>query len=92
MFAADGKPAAAAYADLTFVAFVHGYLIVIEFEKDTQIKAQMSHHLEELMEDTDLYRWKRVRAYHAAGLNQLEQYRSSWSDTDHKLRLCSNLN
>ena len=52
-----------------------------------QIKALMSHHLEDLMDDSDMYGWTKVQSFHAAWLNQIEQSTSSWS----KLRLCRNL-
>ena len=63
--------------------FVRGYSMVLNFETDTRVKAKMSQCLEDLMDNTDLYGWNRVCAYHAAWLNQLEQDRCSWSDTDH---------
>ena len=69
LFAADGT--LVVYRDLTLVEFVQGYSIVLNCEMDTRVKAQMSQHLEELMEDMDLYSWNRVCAYHAAWLNQL---------------------
>ena len=65
--------------------------MVLNCGMGTRVKAQMSQHLEEVMEDTDLYRWNRVRAYHAAWVNQLEQDRSSCNGTEHKLRLRRNL-
>ena len=85
LYSADGKPAV--YDDLTMVAFVQGYFIVVNSEMDTQVKAQMSQHLKELMEDTDLYGWDRELGFHAAWLNQLEQGRSTWGDSVHKLRM-----
>ena len=51
----------------------------------------MSQHLEELMDNTDLYGWTRVQSFYAAWLNQIEQGRSSLGDTDHKLQLHKNL-
>ena len=86
LYSADGKPAV--YSDLAMAAFVHGYLIVVNSEMDTQVKAQMSQHLEDLIEDMDLYGWDKVCPFHAAWQNQLEQGRSTWGDSDHKLRLC----
>ena len=56
-------------------------------ETDNRIKALMSHHLEDLMEDSDVYIWLRVQA----GLNQIEQGRSSWGDETNKLLLRRNL-
>ena len=45
----DGKPAV--YGDLTLVTFFRGYLMVLSMETDTRIKAHVSQHLEDLMED-----------------------------------------
>ena len=70
LYSASGKPAA--YDELTMAAFVCGYLIVVILE-DIQVKAQITQHLEELMEDTDLYGWERVCHMHSAWLNQLKQ-------------------
>ena len=53
---------------------------MVKSEMNTQVKAQMTQHLEERMEDT-------VHAFHVAWLNQLEQGRSTWGDSDHKLRM-----
>ena len=58
MYSADGKPAT--YWDLTLAALVQGYIMVHEMEPDTRTKAFMSCHLEDLMEDSDLYGWPRV--------------------------------
>ena len=80
LYSADGKPAV--YSDLTVAAFVWGYLIVVNYEMANQIKAQMTQHLEELMENTDLYGWENVCTFHAAWLNMLEQGRSTWDDSD----------
>ena len=55
VYTANGKPAN--YGDLTLMAFTRGYLMVLDMEMDNMIKALMSHHLEDLMEDSDLYGW-----------------------------------
>ena len=52
VFTADGKPAV--YSNLTLTAFVRGYLMVFSIEMDMRVKALISQHLEELMENTDL--------------------------------------
>ena len=54
MYTAEGK--LAIYWDLTLPAFVKGYVMVLGMEKDTRIRAHTSQHLEDLMEDADLYR------------------------------------
>ena len=89
MYTADGKPAV--YGDLTPVAFVMEYRLVLGMEKHTRIKAHMSQHLEDLMEDSDLYGWTKVWLFHSAWLNQIQQGRSFWGDTDSKVRLLRNL-
>ena len=85
VYLADGK--LAVYGDLSLAAFVRGYLIVVNSDMDTQVIAQMSQHFEECMEDTDLYGWDMVHAFHAAWLNQLEQGRGTWGDVDQKLKM-----
>ena len=87
VFTADDKQVV--YSDLT--AIVRGYLMVLGMEMDMKVKAHMSQHLEELMDDTDLYGWIRVWSFHAAWLNQIELGRSSWGDIDHQLWLHRNL-
>ena len=37
--------------------FVHGYLTFLE-EKSDEVKGYMLAHLQEVMEDTDMYCWK----------------------------------
>ena len=46
--------------------------MVLSMETDTRIKAHMLQHLEDLIEDSDLYVWTRVQSFHAGWLNQLE--------------------
>ena len=43
----------------------------MEVEKQA-LKSHMARHLQELMADIELYGWKKVRAFHAVWLNQLE--------------------
>ena len=50
----------ATYGDLMLVAFVRGYLMVLNMEPDTWTKGLMSHHLEDWMVDSDQYGWPRV--------------------------------
>ena len=42
------------------MAFVRGYIIVLDMETDNRIKALTSHHMEDMMEDSDVYGWPRV--------------------------------
>ena len=68
------------------MAFVNGYLSIIARLMVT-IRNQMATHLEELMEDGEIFRWPVVRAYHAAWLQHLEQGRATWADEGIKLKL-----
>ena len=63
---------------------MQGYLVVMEGEKAT-VRAQMASYLKDLMSDSELYGWDKVRAYHAVWLNQLEQGQVSWDDQEEKL-------
>ena len=56
-------------------------------EKESEpVKTIMLGHLQELMEDSEVYGWKAVRAYHAAWLQFFEQGWVSWGD-EKKLKL-----
>ena len=57
MYSVAGKPAI--YEELSLPLFVQGYLIVMKGE-ERAIRAKMATHLEELMEDAELYSWERV--------------------------------
>ena len=82
VYSAAGKPAA--YEDLSIPLFIKGYRIVMKGEEGA-IKDKMATHLEELMADTELYGWQRVRAYHRVWLKQREQGWATWQDEDVKL-------
>ena len=58
-------------------------------EQDIKVKEHMVLHLEELMEDTDVYGSDKVQAFHAAWLKQLEQNRCTWSDMEQKFKMRS---
>ena len=75
VFISDGK--SAVYGDPTLAVFVRGYLMVLGMEMDTRVKAYMSQHQEDVMQDTDLYRCIKVWFFHAVRLNQFEQGSSS---------------
>ena len=51
------------------------------------IRNQMATHLEELVEDGEIFRWLVVRAYHAAWLQHLELGRATWADDSIRLKL-----
>ena len=86
---ADGQQAT--YQDLSVVAFVKEYVLVMHIViiKVTKIKEQMSLHvyLVHLMEDTDSFDWKMVQPFHGTWFNQLEQDRCMWSDVEEKLKM-----
>ena len=44
-------------------------------------------HLEEIMEDTNVYGWDKVQAFHAAWMNQMEQCRCKWADDQNHLKM-----
>ena len=52
------------YDNISMASFVQGYLIVTEGEKEA-IRSKMAIHLKDLMFDSELYGWDKVRAYHA---------------------------
>ena len=45
----------------------------------------MTHHLQELMADAELYGWEPIRAFHAVWLQQLENGQVKWDDVKAKL-------
>ena len=47
----------------------------------------MTTHLEELMEDVNLYSWEKVKAFNAGWLNQLEQKCTDWSNRQARMKL-----
>ena len=46
------------------------------------VKAKMATHLKDLIANTKLYGWDRVRTYHAVWLNHLEQGRATWEEEE----------
>ena len=80
IYGTDGHPAT--YKEFTVSSFVRGYLIVLKDVQVSEVKDRMVLHLEELMEDVDIYGWEKVKAFHAAWLNQMEQRRCDWTDDD----------
>ena len=49
--------------ELPIPPFVHGYILVMQGEKEL-VRAKMASHLEDLMGDLEIYGWERVRASH----------------------------
>ena len=73
------------YEELSIPLVVQGYLIVMKAET-VAVRAKMATHLQELMGDTEIYGWERVRAYHGVWLNKLEQDWATWGDEVEKVR------
>ena len=74
------------YSDMSIALFTNCYLAVVA-EEAVEIKAYMLVHLQQLMEDVEVYEWKIVREYHAAWLQLLEQGRAAWGDAAKKDKL-----
>ena len=55
---------------------------MLKTEQDPQVKEHMVLHLEDLMEDMQVYGWANVRKFHATWMNQMEQRRCEWSDAN----------
>ena len=84
VYSNQGKPAV--YEELSFL-FVKGYRITMKGEEGAT-KDKMAMHLEELMQDSELHGWIKVRAYHSIWLNQIEQGKASWLEDRAKLAFC----
>ena len=70
VFTSQGQPQV--YWEMSLALFINGYLSVLAEESDTS-KTVMLQHLQELLEDTEVYGWRVVRGYHAVSLQQIEQ-------------------
>ena len=84
IYGADGHRAT--YKEFTVSSFNRGNLILFKDVQVSEVKDCMVLHLEELMEGTDIYDWEKVKAFHAAWLNLLEQCRCDWADNDQQSR------
>ena len=71
---------------MSLALFLNGYLTVLADEAE-DIKQFLPQHLQELMDDAEIYSWRAVRDYHTAWLQNIEQGRTSWKDTDKKAKL-----
>ena len=58
------------YDELPIPLFISGYLAMMKTEKLT-LKL-MTHHIQELMADMELYGWEPIHSYHAIWLQQIE--------------------
>ena len=65
IFTSEGK--LAVYGGLSVMAFVQGYLTVMNTQTP-DIKKQMNDHLQDLMEDGEAYGWPVVRDFHSTWL------------------------
>ena len=84
IYTPSGQPVI--YNQLNSVAFLIGYLAVMVLESD-QVKEGMLAHLQEMMQDGEVYGWSMVRSYHAACPQHLEQGRAMWDYKATKLKL-----
>ena len=76
----------AVYDNMGVALFVNGYLTGLGEESD-EIKGFMLAHLQEVMEDADVYGWKCVRSYPLAWLQQIEQSQAAWGYENRKIKL-----
>ena len=74
------------YWGLSCMAFINRYLFVMALQPES-IKPRMFTHLQEMMEDGEVYRWPVVLSYHAAWLQHLEQGWATWEDEATTLKL-----
>ena len=77
VFTNQGQPLV--YWEMSLTLFIKCYLSVLAEETDTN-KAHMLHHLQDLMEDCEVYWWRVTRDFHAAWLQQMEQGRAVWGE------------
>ena len=68
-----------AYEPMSSMAFVTGYMTIMDLQSDP-IRKLMWAHLKELMQDGECFGWPTVRAYHAVWLQLIEQGRATWDD------------
>ena len=84
VYTAQGQPPI--YADMSFALFTNTFMCVAAAES-VVVKDYIYSHLQELMEDVEVYGWKVVKDYHAAWLQFMEQGRAAWCDTAKKEKL-----
>ena len=78
VFTTQGQ--APVYFDMSIALFTNGYSAVVTGESMSN-KKHMLIHLQELMEDVEVYGRRIVREYHAAWLQLLEQGKAACGDT-----------
>ena len=84
VYAMQGQPPV--YSDMSLAMFVNVYLTVL-VEEDKDKKPIVLQHLQELMEDSEIYGWRTVQVYYAAWLQQIEQGHALWRNSDKKTKL-----
>ena len=84
VFTTQGQPPV--YSDMSLALFTNGYLSVA-VEESVATKEYMYVHLQELMEDIEVYVWRVVKEYHAAWLQLMKQGRAAWGDASKKEKL-----
>ena len=53
------------YGEMSLALFINGYLAILAEEADTN-KSHVLSHLQELMENSEVYGWRVARDFHAA--------------------------
>ena len=84
VFASQGKPSV--YREMSLAQFINGYLEILTEETDTT-RTHMLSHLQEMMEDSEVYRWTAARDFHAAACQKIKHGRTVWGETSRKDKL-----
>ena len=69
------------------MAFVNGYLTIMSLQKDAP-RIKMAAHLQDMMEDGEIFGWPLVKVYHVVWFQHLNQGRVTWNDEATRLKLC----
>ena len=77
---------ATVYSDISIALFTNAYLAAVTGDSMSN-KKHILVHLQELMEDVEVYWWRIVREYCAAWLQLLEQGWATWGDATKKDKL-----
>ena len=84
VFTPKGQPAA--YESISIMAFVTGYLTIMDLQSEA-LRRKISAHLKEVSEVGATFGWPMVRAYHAMWLLHQKQGRATWDDETTRLKL-----
>ena len=71
---------------MSLALFTHGYLSMAT-DESVVIKEYMYNHLQEILQDVEVYGWKVVKDYHAAWLQLMEHGQAAWGDAAKKEKL-----